>query len=140
MEALLDDLRFSIRSLLRKPLFASVAVLTLALGIGANTAMYSVIHAAILRPLPYPEPERLARIYSAFEGRLCCVVSAPNFLDMRNRQSSFEDLVAFSGYQFTLSGDGDPVRLFGYRVSHGLFELLGADPQVGRLFEATDDR
>ena len=77
MEALLDDLRFSIRSLLRKPLFASVAVLTLALGIGANTAMYSVIHTAVLSPLPYPEPERLARVYSAFEGRICCPLSAP---------------------------------------------------------------
>jgi len=140
MEALLDDLRFSIRSLVRKPLFASVAVLTLALGIGANTAMYSVIHAAVLSPLPYSEPERLARIYSAFEGRRCCPLSAPNFLDLRERQTSFEDLVAYGNNQFTLTGDGEPVRAFGYRTSDGMFELLGATPQIGRFIEAADDR
>ncbi len=140
MEALFDDLRFTIRSLLRKPLFATVAVLTLALGIGANTAMYSVIHAAVLSPLPYEEPDRVARIYSAFEGRRCCPLSAPNFLDLRARQTRFQDLVAYGGYQYTLTGDGEPVRAFGYRTSDGLFELLGAAPQIGRFITAEDDR
>lgn len=140
MGSLLDDVRFSIRSLTRRPLVASVAVLTLALGIGANAAMYSVIHAAVFSPLPYEEPENLARIYSAFEGRRCCPLSAPNFLDIRARQTSFEDVVAYGYAAVAITGDGDPVRVSGYRVSDGVFEILGARPQIGRFITADDDR
>ncbi len=140
MEALLEDLRLSVRSLWRKPLFAIVAICTLALGIGANTAMFSVIHAVILSPLPYAEPERLVRVYSAFEGRLCCTVSAPNFEDMRARTRQFEDLVAYSSGAFSITGGDEPVRISGYQVSSGLFELLGASPQAGRFMNKEDDR
>jgi predicted permease len=140
MDALLDDLRFSLRALCRKPLFATVAVLTLALGIGANTAMYSVIQAVVLRPLPYPEPDRLVRIYSTFEGSVCCPLSGPNFLDVRERQTSFEDVAAYGSVAVSITGEGDPVREFGYQLSDGLFEVLGATPQVGRFITAEDDR
>ena len=140
MEALLEDLRLSVRSLWRKPLFAIVAIFTLALGIGANTAMFSVIHAVLLSPLPYAEPERLVRVYSAFEGRLCCTVSAPNFEYMRARTRQFEDLVAFSSGAFSITGGDEPVRLSGYQVSAGLFELLGTTPQVGRFITEQDDQ
>jgi putative ABC transport system permease protein len=140
METLWEDLRLSLRSLRRKPLFALVAIFTLALGIGANTAMFSVIHAVLLRPLPYAEPERLVRIYSAFEGRLCCTISAPNFVDMRGRTRQFEDLVAYSSDAFSITGGTEPVRLSGYQVSSGLFEMLGASPQVGRFISVQDDR
>jgi len=139
MESFFEDIRFSVRSLARKPLVASIAILTLALGIGVNAAMFSVIHAAVLSPLPYPEPERLARIYSAFEGRRCCPLSAPNFLDIRARQTSFEDVAAYGNVAVAITGDGEPVRVSGYRVSDGLFEVLGATPQVGRFVTADDD-
>ncbi|MGD8329975.1 MAG: ABC transporter permease [Acidobacteriota bacterium] len=140
METFLEDLRFSMRALRRKPLFAAVAVITLALGIGANTAMYSVIEAAFVRPLPYPQPERLVRIYSTFQGRVCCPLSAPNFLDVRARQTSFEDVVAYGTIAVAVTGDGDPVRVAGYQVSDGLFELLGATPQIGRFITEEDNR
>jgi predicted permease len=140
MGTLWEDLRLSTRSLRRKPLFAVVAIFTLALGIGANTAMFSVIHAVLLRPLPYPEPERLVRIYSAFEGQRCCTISAPNFADMRGQIRQLEDLVAYSSGAFSITGSDEPIRLSGYQVSAGLFELLGATPQLGRFITEEDDR
>jgi len=140
MEAFLEDLRLSVRSLWRKPLFAIVAIFTLALGIGANTAMFSVIHAVLLSPLPYAEPERLVRVYSAFEGRLCCTVSAPNFEVMRARTRQFEDLVAYFSSAFSITGGDEPIRLSGYQVSSGLFELLGTSPQIGRFITEQDNR
>lgn len=139
MRNLLDDLRFSVRSMGRRPLFALVAILTLALGIGANAAIFSVVHAVVLRPLPFPDPDRLLRIYSTFEGEACCTVAAPSFVDLRNEVQSFERLVAYSGGAFTITGDKEPVRIEGQYVSHGFFEMLGAVPQVGRFIEERDD-
>jgi len=140
MQNLFDDLRYSMRSLRRKPLFAVVAIITLALGIGANAAIFSVVNGVLLRPLPYPEPERLIRIYSQFEGRTCCPISTPNFLDLRSQVSQLEDMVSYGGGMFAISGDGDPVRMRGLYVTHGYFEMLGAEPQVGRLIGQVDDQ
>ncbi len=137
---LLEDLRLSVRSLWRKPLFAIVAIFTLALGIGANTAMFSVIHAVLLSPLPYAEPERLVRVYSAFEGRLCCTISAPNFEDMRGQVRQFEDLAAYFSDAFSITGGDEAIRLSGYQVSSRLFETLGASPQIGRFITEQDSR
>lgn len=140
MASMLDDLRYSFRSLVRRPLFAAVAVITLALGIGANAAIFSVIHAVVLSPLPFPEPESLVRLYSTYEGSLCCPLSAPNFLDLREGTSEFADLAGYGSAAFSVSGGGESVRVSGYRVTDGLFELLGATPQIGRFFSAEDDR
>jgi len=133
MQNLFDDLRYSMRSLRRKPLFAVVAIITLALGIGANAAIFSVVNAVILRPLPYPDSERLVVINSQFEGRTCCPISTPNFLDLRAQVSQIDDMVALGGAMFAVSGSGEPVRMSGLYVTRGYFEMLGALPQAGRL-------
>ncbi len=140
MQNLFDDLRYSMRSLRRKPLFAVVAIITLALGIGANAAIFSVVNAVILRPLPYPDPERLVVINSQFEGRTCCPISTPNFLDLRAQVSQIDDMVAQGGAMFAVSGSGEPVRMSGLYVTQGYFEMLGALPQAGRLIGPAEDQ
>jgi len=140
MQNMFDDLRYSMRSLRRKPLFAIVAIITLALGIGANAAIFSVVNAVILRPLPYPEPERLVVINSQFEGRTCCPISAPNFLDLRDQVSEIDDMVAAGGTMFAVSGGSEPVRMSGLYVTQGYFEMLGAQPQAGRMIGAAEDQ
>lgn len=140
MQNLVDDLRYSVRSLRRKPLFAVVAIATLALGIGANAAIFSVVNAVVLRPLPYPEPDRLVVINSQFEGRTCCPISTPNFLDLRAQVSQLEDMVSFGGAMFAVSGSGEPVRMSGLRVTRGYFEMLGATAQLGRLIGPAEDQ
>ncbi len=139
MRNLIEDLRFSVRSLMRRPLFAIVAIVTLALGIGANTAIFSVVNAVVLRPLPYPEPEQLVRISSQYEGRTCCPISTPNFLDLREQTTQLQSMVAYSSGMAAVSGSGEPVRLRTMRVNAGYFEMLGAEPQLGRFIGTTED-
>ena len=142
MTQLLQDLRHAIRSLLKKPGFALIAILTLALGIGANTAIFSFVNGILLRPLPYPEPERLALVNeTAFKrGIEEMGISFPNFLDWRAQNHVFQDIATYQGANFSLTGVGEPEILRGARVSHGLFEILRVPPLKGQTFTADEDR
>jgi putative ABC transport system permease protein len=135
-----QDLRYGARRFARQPGFTLVAVLTLALGIGANTAIFSVVNAVLLQPLPFQEPERLARIWraSAEDERGAC--SYPDFVDLRARQTVFERMAAWRGGDYTLTGRGEPVTLRGVVAPADLFPLLGAAPQLGRNFTAAEDQ
>ena len=134
MDNLLQDVRYAVRQLLRSPGFTAVAVLTLALGLGANTAIFSVVHGILLRPLPYPEPERLAMVWlhNPGEGIDKDIASFPLFADWRANAKSFEQMVAYTGGGFTLTGRGAPEQLRGARVAAGFFPMLGVPPAQGR--------
>ncbi len=135
-EDMFQDLRFGLRMLLKNPGFTLIAVLTLALGIGANTAIFSVVNAVLLRPLPYPEPERLIRLWESNPGRGWpeFSASAPNFADWRKQQTVFEQLAAYGFDTFNLTGGGEPERVFALGVTANLFPTLGTPPALGRNF------
>jgi predicted permease len=142
--ALVQDARFAARTLVKQRGFTLAIVLTLALGIGATTAIFSVIDGVLLRPLPYPNHDRLVLVWSTARlgGERQADLPFPpgNFTDLRERSRSFEALAAFRAWPFTL-GDGDETeRLNGARVSPELFTVLGVRPMLGRAFTATDDQ
>ena len=140
MDALRNDVRFALRSLLRAPAFTAVAVLTLALGIGANTTIYSVVREVLLRPLPYEAPDRLVRILGAGgESVSRSPVSYPNFLDWRERSRAFSSMAAYDEWQATFRGDGEPLRADGASVSASFFDVLGVQPALGRFFLPGED-
>src|SRR5947208_9345472 len=123
--------------LLKNPGFTTVAVLTLALGIGANTAIFSVVHAVLLRPLPFKEPERLVTIWERDpkQGYEQNLATTGTFLDWRAQNQSFEGMTIFdSNRGFTLTGLGEPERLTGAAVSANLFQILGVSPLLRRSF------
>src|ERR1051325_11109726 len=134
---MLKDVRYAARVLLKQPGFALVAVVTLALGIGANTAIFSVIDAALLRSLPYREPARLVHLWETkrsrdFEQR---EASYPDFKDWREQGSDvFEGVAGYARRQATLYAGGDAVRVNGAAVTANFFDLLGARASVGRSF------
>ena len=138
MDSLIKDIRFGIRGLLKHPSFTVIAVITLALGIGANTAIFSVLYAVLLRPLPYPDSERVVRIEET-EGRGGMGVSPPNFVDFQQQNQSFENIAAYSGDSFILTGGNQPLRIQSATVSSNLFSLLKVNPLIGRTFAATDE-
>ena len=142
MDKLLQDLRYGIRALAKAPGFTIIAVLAIALGIGANTAIFSVVNAILLRPLPYPEPQQLIRAYlqEAASGRTSTFGSA-DFLAWRDHQQSFEHVAAYDTMQgsFALTGLGNPERISGVAVSAHFFSTLGVTPILGRSFTAEDD-
>jgi putative ABC transport system permease protein len=142
MRTLWQDLRFGARALRKKPGFAAVAVVTLALGVGANTAIFSVVNAVLLRPLPYPESERLVRLYEKRPklGRTRNVVSAPDFIDWRAQSRTFDGMAAYTGWGASLSGQGEPQQITGELASADLFGVLRAEPLLGRAFTAEEDR
>jgi len=137
---LLQDLRYGGRALRKTPAVTAVAVLTLALGVGANTAMFSIVNAVLLRPLPYTEPERLLQLYTSMPQFREASVSYPNFLDWRQRSRSFDLMAAYRGETFNLTGQGTPERLRGRMASAEIFPTLGVRPIVGRTFDADEDR
>ncbi|HEY6554925.1 MAG TPA: ABC transporter permease, partial [Vicinamibacteria bacterium] len=134
MDTLIQDVRYAIRQLARSPGFTAVAVLTLALGLGANTAIFSVVHGILLRPLPYPEPDRLVMVWlnNPREGIDKDVTSFPLFADWRQQAKIFERIVAHTGSGFTLTGRGEPEQLRGARVAAGFFPMLGVPAVHGR--------
>lgn len=142
MHALLQDLRYGARTLAKNPGFALVAVMTLALGVGANTTIFSFVNGILLRPLPYPKPERLVLLDETAlkQGITSMGVSFPNFLDWREQNSVFEDVATYQGGNYSLTGVGEPEQLRGGRVSHGLFEILRIQPPLGRTFTAEEDQ
>ncbi len=136
MENLWRDLRFGARMLVRKPGFTLIAILTLALGVGANTAIFSVVNAVLLRPLPYPESERLTRVMEIDVGRGGNGINAsmPDYREWRKRNQSFAHLAAYSTDSFNISGNEEPERVLGARVDTDFFTLLGVNPAQGRGF------
>jgi putative ABC transport system permease protein len=134
MTGLFQDLRCAWRQLRTNRGFAIVSVLTLALGIGANTAIFSVVNAVLLRPLPYPDSNSLVRVWSTSARFSTDVSSYPDFRDWAEQSRSFEQMAAFSGRSFNLSGSDRPQRVEGLRTTAGLFSALRVRPLLGRLF------
>src|SRR5437879_3380816 len=142
VETLWQDLRFATRVLRKSPGFAVVAVLTLALGIGANTAMFTVVNGVILKPLPYPHPDRLVMLWEGqlSDGTLGTVAPA-NFVAWREQNHSLHNMAAIDPYpDFILNGSGEPQRLTGAAVSSDFFSLLGVHMALGRDFLPEEDR
>jgi putative ABC transport system permease protein len=134
MNTLLNDLQYGLRVLVKHPLVTAIAVITLALGIGANTAIFSVVNAVLLNPLPYKQPDRLVALWENVPGHGRWRTSPANFFDWKKQNSVFEDVVAFGASTLTLTGDGEPEQLIGCRVSSGYFAVVGVDPVLGRAF------
>ncbi len=140
LDSFLQDLRYAFRMLRNSPSFTAIAILTLALGIGANSAIFSVVNAVLFRPLPYPEPDRLVRIWES-SGRYNSsrnVVNPFNFLDWRDRSKSFEAIAAISTSTTNLSSHGQPVAVDGMQVSPEFFSILRVPPLLGRTFLPSD--
>jgi putative ABC transport system permease protein len=142
METLLKDIRYGVRTLLKTPGFTAAAVIALALGIGANTAIFSVVNAVLLRPLPFQQSDQLVMVWEkrAQLGRERNVVSPPDFNDWRAQNQVFEDMAAFSGQGFNLGAGTEPERIQGAGVSPSLFSILRVQPRMGRAFQADEDR
>ncbi len=128
------DVAFALRQCVRNPTFSLVVVVTLALGIGANSAIFSVLRSVVLTPLPYPEPGRLVTVWTPWEGYNFNPLSAPDWLDLKEGSSSFEAWGPLVPQSVNLSGDGDPGQLRGIRTSAEVFQALGASAFRGRLF------
>jgi putative ABC transport system permease protein len=138
----MSTLRFAFRALRKSPGFTAVAVVALALGIGANTAIFSLVQAIFLRPLPYAQPERILQLTSsAPERRLNRIgFSWPRLQAVRERQHVFSDISVSIATAFTVTGSGDPEQAIGFMVSSNYFSLLGAQPELGRAFLPDEDR
>ena len=135
----MNDLRFAFRQLRNKPGFTAVAVLTLALGIGANTTMFTALNAVLLRPLPYPQPDRLVTILEATRQESPSVVAYPDFLDWQQQSQAFAEMAAYQLAAFNLTGADEPERVSGMRITANLFRTLGVKPALGRDFLAEED-
>lgn len=137
---LFQDLRYGFRVLLKNPGVSAVAVLTLALGIGANTALFSVVNAVLLRPLPYREPDRLVSLWANVPEHGRWRVTPADFFDWKKQNTRFVDLSTYGASTMTLTGDGEPEQLLGARVSTGYFSVVGMEPALGRSFLAEEDQ
>lgn len=142
METLLQDIRFGVRMLLRSPSVSIVATIALALGIGANTAIFSVVNAVLLRPLPFRDSESLVAVFETVydRGQQRGSHSYPNFFDVRSQNTVFERMACYHGSDFIMTGRDEPVRVQGSVVSSDLFPLLGTPPLLGRIFTPDDDK
>ncbi|MEN3332888.1 MAG: hypothetical protein V7641_2253, partial [Blastocatellia bacterium] len=140
METLVQDARYAIRMLLKSPGFTLVAALALALGIGANTAIFSVVNAVMIRPLPYRDASRLVMVWedNRIRGKHQNVVSPANFLDWKEQSDVFEDMAALYDTHLNLTDVADPEEIAAQRVTLNMFDLLGAQPMLGRTFEPDD--
>src|SRR5258708_18032285 len=133
MDNLKEDLRFSIRLLLKKAGCGAVAILTLALGIGANSAIFSVVDRVLIRPLPYKDSDRIATLWESSSKSKEINVSGPNFRDWHERNKSFEFMAAYSGGETTVTGGNEPARAAVYSVSRDFFSVFSLNPMIGRL-------
>src|SRR5262245_31483173 len=140
METLFKDIRFAVRSLRKNPSFTAIAVVTLALGIGANTAIFSVVNAVLLRPLPYPNADRLVAITETSLNTAEIDVAYPDYLDWQAKQSVFEGMAARMATGGVITGGNEPERVIGRLVTPSFFSTLGVQPMLGRSFtEAEND-
>src|SRR4029077_21217399 len=137
-----QDVRYGLRMLAKNPAFTAIAVLALALGIGANNAIFSVVNTILLRPLPYKNPEQLVMVWenATHLGFPKNTPSPANFLDWRRQTTGFQGMAAFAERSFNLTGAGEPERLDGRRVSANLFDVLGVRPIIGRTFVPQEDQ
>jgi predicted permease len=142
METIIKDIRYGIRGLLKRPGFTVIALITLALGIGANTAIFSVVNAVLLRPLPFQDPEQLVIVWedATFAGFPRNTPAPANYVDWKNQNQSFSDMAASHETSFNLTGDGEPERVSAYSVTANFFPLLGVQPLLGRSFLTEEDR
>ncbi|MEK6299568.1 MAG: ABC transporter permease [Acidobacteriota bacterium] len=140
METMIKDLRYGARMLAKKPGFTLIAMITLALGIGANTAIFSVINAVLLRSLPFPEPDRLVVLAEKDRNSDRMGAAYPNYQDWRARAQSFEAMAGFRSQTFNLTGVDKSARLQGRTVNWNFFQVLGVQPALGRTFVEQDDR
>jgi putative ABC transport system permease protein len=144
VDAVLQDVRYALRSLGRAPGFTAVVVVTLALGIGVNTAIFSILNAVLLRPLPFPEPDRIVRLFhvppqATFPGMARFSLSPANFFDWQRDARAFEGMALYRGRSFTLVGQDEPRAILAAAVGAGFFEILQARPELGRVFRADED-
>src|SRR5690349_8113246 len=139
---MLKDVRYGIRSLLKRPGLTAVALITLGLGIGVNTAIFSVVDSVLLRPLPLREPSRLVAVWEHTPtlGIAQNHMAPANFFDLRQHNDVFEGVAAFSDYNANLTGSGEPEQLSGQLVTANVFSLLGVQPALGRTFSVDEDQ
>jgi len=140
METLIKDLRFGIRSLAKRPTFTAIAVLTLALGIGASTAIFSVVDGVLLKSLPYPDADQIVQLREVNERGARMPFAEPNFVDVRARNHSFQGVAQYNGELTTVTGGSEPVRASTYAVSADFFNVLGVKPLVGRTFAPEESK
>src|SRR5439155_23650253 len=134
------DLRYAVRALMTRPAFSVIAILTLALGIGANTAIFTVVDAVLLRPLPFRDPDQLMLLIERTSQFPTLTTSWQNYVDWRDQSRSFEQVAAVRSLTMTLTGEGEPDRLPAKMVTSSLLPTLGVSPALGRAFAAEDDR
>jgi putative ABC transport system permease protein len=140
MNIFLQDLQYALRRLKNDPAFAAVAILTLALGIGANSAIFSIVNAVLLQPLPYREPSRVVVLMEHMTKFPKFTVSYQNYVDFRDQSHSFESVGAVRNYTATMTGEGDPERLSAQMATASMFNVLGIRPEAGRFYTAAEDR
>jgi putative ABC transport system permease protein len=142
METMIQDIKFGLRMLVKSPSLSIVATIALALGIGANTAIFSVVNAVLLRPLPFPNSEQLYTLYETDQqaGRVSGSHSYPNFFDLRAQNTVFEKVSCYYSADYIMTGRGEPARLQGAVVTADLFPLLGVKPLYGRTFLPDEDK
>ena len=142
METLIQDIKFGLRMLLKSPSMSIVATIALALGIGANTAIFSVVNAVLLRPLPFPNPDSLVAVFETNQrrGTVRGSHSYPNFFDIRSQNTAFERIATYRTSDFIMTGRGEPARLMGAVTTADLFPLLGVAPAMGRTFLPDEDK
>ena len=139
MHKLLQDLRYGLRTLLKNPVFALIAIVTLALGIGANTAIFSVVNGVLLKPLPYREPDQLIRVFERSERQPRFPMAQGNFQDYRDQNTTLSGLALYTRHDMEFSQGDKPERLAALGVTAGFFELLGVQPLLGREFRREDE-
>src|ERR1051326_652965 len=142
MESLFSDIRYALRSLLKRPGFTAIAIITLALGIGANSAIFSTVHALLLKPLPFPELDRVMAVWEKFPSRGVDrnEVTLADYLDWRAQNKTFAHLGVYRGWSANLTGIQPPERLVGFQVSANFFDVVGVKPKLGRQFAPDEDQ
>ncbi len=142
METVIKDIRYAIRGLLKRPSFTVIALVTLALGIGANTAIFSVVNAVLLKPLPFHNPEQLVMVWedATFAGFPRNTPAPANYFDWKTQNQSFVDMAATAETSFNITGDGEPERVSAYRSTSNFFPLFGVQPLLGRTFLAHEEQ
>ena len=138
MDTIRQDIRYALRRLIKSPAFTMVALLTLALGIGANTAIFSVVNAVLLQPLPYRDSHEIVGVYHLSDGTRA-TMSGPNFTDVKRLNTTLQDMAAYTRTRTILTGRGEPVRVDGAEISASLFDMLGVQAHLGRSFRAEEN-
>src|SRR5688572_4098343 len=135
------DIKHALRMILRAPGFSLIAILTFAVGIGVNTAVFNVVNGVLLRPLPYPDPDRITMLWmdNRRQGIKEDITSYPNYLDWRTQSASYEQMAAFTPSAYSVTGTGDPERLLGAAVTASFFDVMQMPPTLGRVFNERNE-